>query len=130
MEDCIKFTFDDSLSEHKENIPTHDYLIKKLQYNTITKNNLMNYDINEIELKYNNYDITELLHIYNYYRENIGKYQILSIIKTNNKNELVNAIINFETNIDNLEIISKRKEIWKQIQNIKNDKYLSKYLIL
>ena len=39
------------------------------------------------------------------------------------------TIVKFENESDNLELVYKRKKMWDYINEIKNDKYLSRYLI-
>ena len=59
-------------------------------------------------------------------------YNILKEVKSNkcNKDEIINIILEFENNINNINIINKRKNMWFYINEIKNDKLLKKYLLL
>ena len=45
------------------------------------------------------------------------------------KNEMVQAIVLFENEINNKEIVDKRKKLWNNIQELNNDDYLSKFII-
>ena len=46
------------------------------------------------------------------------------------KDELVEDIVIFEKDPENIEIVYRRKRLWSCIEEIKGDKYLSKFLIL
>ena len=59
----------------------------------------------------------------------IADYYSLSKRKKR-KHELIENIVDFENNIDNMEIVEKRKLLWFYIEEIKNDNYLNKFLIL
>ena len=73
------------------------------------------------ELNYfNNYNVKLLKHILNYYKIN-NRNMI--------KNEMVQAIVLFENEINNKEILDKRKKLWNNIQELNNDDYLSKFII-
>lgn len=94
-----------------------------------TKNNSCINEKNEYIAKfvdYNlNYKIKDLYLICEY-------YNILKEVKMNkcNKNEIVNIIIEFENNINNFDIVNKRKNMWFYMSEIKNDKFLKKYILL
>ena len=45
------------------------------------------------------------------------------------KDELIQDIILFEQEPDNIEIVYRRKKLWVYMQEIKDDKYLRKFLI-
>ena len=46
-----------------------------------------------------------------------------------NKQDLISEIVIFETSEENIAIVERRKELWFYINEIREDKYLSKYLI-
>ena len=46
------------------------------------------------------------------------------------KAELVTDIVFYEKDPENLQIVHQRKKLWSYVQEIKEDKYLSKFLIL
>tara|TARA_B100001063_G_C16769292_1_gene560543 strand:- start:406 stop:810 length:405 start_codon:yes stop_codon:yes gene_type:complete len=68
-----------------------------------------------------NFTLKELHHIANYY--DISK-------RKKRKNELIDDIIAFELDTENTEIVETRKRLWFYLNEIKNDKYLSKFIIL
>ena len=45
------------------------------------------------------------------------------------KDELVQDIVIFEMNPNNIEIVFRRKKLWSYMKEIKEDRYLSKFLI-
>jgi hypothetical protein len=58
-------------------------------------------------------------------------YNILKEVKQNkyNKDEIVNLIINFENDINNTEIVFKRMNMWFYINELKNDKFMKKFIL-
>ena len=71
-----------------------------------------------------NYTGKQLLLICEYYGISKG-------IKTNKfkKQEIIEQIIIFENDLNNFEIVGKRKQMWYYINELKNDKYMKKYII-
>ena len=71
-----------------------------------------------------NFTIQELLVICDY-------YGIAKEMKTNKykKDTIVHILTNFETNYENFEIVSKRKNLWFYINELKNDKFTKKYIL-
>ena len=74
-----------------------------------------------LEEEYNQLTKKELERICDYYE--ISK-------RKKRKSDLIQDIIIFEQDQLNNEIVEKRTELWYCIEQIKNDKYLKKYLIL
>ena len=68
-----------------------------------------------------NYTMKELYHIANYY--DISK-------RKKKKAELIDDIIAFELDNENCVIVETRKRLWFYLNEIKNDNYLSKFIIL
>ena len=74
------------------------------------------------ELNYNeNYTLKQLYRIAEYY--DISK-------RKKKKIQLVEEIVMFENQPENCEIVNRRATLWSYIEEIKQDKYLSKFLIL
>lgn len=61
--------------------------------------------------------------------ERIADYYEISKRKKR-KEQLVEEIVIFEKNPENVEIVFQRKKLWTYVEEIKSDKYLSKFLIL
>ena len=74
-----------------------------------------------MEEEYNQFTKKELERICDYYSINKRKKR---------KNDLIQDIIIFEQDILNSELVDKRIELWYCIEQIKNDNYLKKFLIL
>ena len=74
-----------------------------------------------LEEEYNEFTKKELERICDYY--NISK-------RKKRKGDLIQDIIIFEQDENNSEIVNKRNELWYCIEQIKNDNYLKKFLIL
>jgi hypothetical protein len=53
------------------------------------------------------------------------------MVKANkcNKTEIVYFIINFENEPQNEEVVVKRKNLWFYMAEIKNDKFMKKYVL-
>lgn len=47
-----------------------------------------------------------------------------------NKDELAHLIVEFEKNHENAEIVCKRQLMWFYMDELKNDKYMKKYILL
>ena len=76
--------------------------------------------INYIE----NYTVKELLLICEYY----GFAKDLKN-KKYNKNAIANFLVEFEINPSNNDIVFKRKNMWVNINELKNDKFMKKYVL-
>lgn len=73
--------------------------------------------------------------LYNEYMEHYNMNELKSIAgyynlrKNRNKANLIDEIILYELDEQNKEIVSKRLMYWQYINELKNDKYFSKYII-
>jgi len=74
-----------------------------------------------LEIEYNtNYTVKSLGQILDYYE--ISKRKL-------RKDEMVQMLIMFEEDPENIEIVEKRKRMWSYVNELKEDKYFSKYII-
>ena len=118
----ISFFLDEETINQENNINIDELL------NNIDKESIPNLYCEEFlpnVVYYNmNYTVKELLLICDYY--NIAKE-----VKTKkyNKEELCNFLVDFELNPENNNIVLKRKNMWFYINEIKNDKFMKKYVI-
>ena len=81
-----------------------------------------------IKLEYiTNYTVPELKQILNYYINNSNNQ--LSKKYSKKKEDIIDVIVEFESNNNNLHIVNTRKRLWFYINELKKDKYLSKYII-
>ena len=70
-----------------------------------------------------NYNVKELFIICDYY--GITK----NINKRCKKEELINVLVNFEEDDNNSFMVYKRKQLWYYMSELKNDKFMKKYII-
>jgi hypothetical protein len=75
----------------------------------------------ELELHYKiNHNVKTLSQILQYY--NIQKGKML-------KDEMIQILVLFETDYNNIDIVQRRLRLWKNIEELKNDSYFSKYIL-
>jgi len=72
-----------------------------------------------------NYTVKQLQQICDYY-SNLGMKMEKGKKK---KQDLVCEIVLFEENEENIEIVSKRKELWYYIEELKRDTFMKKYVL-
>lgn len=70
-----------------------------------------------------NFNVKQLMLICEYYE--------MKDIRANKlkKQDIIEQIILFETNPENIEVVTKRKELWYYIDELKNDKMMKKFVI-
>lgn len=122
MSKGLNFLLKEKDEEEKE-VPTYEDLLTEVnllhEKNEIDANNINN-DLIALEIDYQtNYTKKDLDKIAEYYGLN----------KRKKKLDLVEEIVQFENDIQNIELVYKRKKMWNYINEIKSDKYLSRYLI-
>jgi len=71
-----------------------------------------------------NYTVKELLLICEYY----GVAKELKYTKCN-KNEIIQFLVMYESNPINTDIVFKRQNMWFYINELKNDKFMKKYVL-
>jgi hypothetical protein len=71
-----------------------------------------------------NYTVKDLTKICEYYK-------IDKLVKSHkyNKEDIIQYIVSFESNYSNKEIVERRQLLWFCINELKNDKYMKKYVI-
>jgi hypothetical protein len=100
--------------------PTYDELLHEVDLMEITKQHNTP-DIITQEIHYSeNYTKKSLEKIAEYYDISKGKKK---------KDILIEHIVQFENNVENIELVFKRKKLWSYLNEIKSDKYLSRFLI-
>mgnify|MGYP001437130669 CR=1 FL=1 len=96
--------------------------VEQLPSDSDTEIGLMMSDYVAQELNYNeNYTLKQLYRIAEYY--DISK-------RKKKKTALIEEIVIFENQPENCEIVNRRATLWSYMEEIKQDKYLSKFLIL
>ena len=119
-EENISFFIDEDKNEN--NIVSDFYINEILNSEYIFKDednlcaNFIHYDIN--------CTVKQLLQICEY-------YGISKDLRTNkcNKSDILNTLIIYESNIENLEKVNKRKCLWHYINELKKDKFMKKYVL-
>lgn len=71
-----------------------------------------------------NYKIKDLHLICDY-------YNFLKEVKQNkyNKEQIINKIVEFENDVNNSEIVCKRMNMWFHMNELKNDKFMRKFIL-
>jgi hypothetical protein len=107
------------------------YTIKELN-NDELNNNGINIDMSKTNilddvgydmdiLLYNTYNIKQLSFMLQFYNITRGRMC---------KDEIIQTIILFETDDNNLNIVNKRKYLWSIAAQLKNDDFFSKYIVI
>jgi hypothetical protein len=119
----ISFFFDDNEVNDDRNTELDISLLMKKLENTELNNNTELYVPHIIN--YNeNFTVKELLVICEYY--GIAK-ELKS--KKCNKEEIVYFLVEFESNHNNVDIVCKRQNMWFYMNELKNDKFMKKYVL-
>ena len=99
---------------------TYDDLLREVDLLEMTSiPNMDDYVANEINYS-TNYTRKELDRIADYYE--ISK-------RKKKKDDIIQDIVIFEQDPENIELVFRRKKLWSYIAEIKDDKYLRKFLI-
>ena len=122
IEENIHFFLQEECKDKKyEKVVTYEDLVKEVDLMEMTSSIAMD-DFIALEIDYQtNYIKKDLERIAAYY--GISK-------RKKRKDQLVEEIVIFEKNPENIEILYRRKRLWSCIEEIRGDKYLSKFLIL
>jgi hypothetical protein len=67
-----------------------------------------------------NYNLKQLCMIYEYY--NLGKVSKLK------KADMIQAIVLFEHELDNYEIVMRRQQLWHYLEELKADKFMKRFI--
>jgi hypothetical protein len=117
----IHFFLQEECKEKKnDNVVTYEDLVKEVDLMEMTSSVAMD-DYIALEIDYQtNYIKKELERIADYY--GISK-------RKKRKDQLVEEIVIFEKDPENIELVYRRKRLWSCIEEIRGDKYLIKFLI-
>jgi hypothetical protein len=127
MNENISFFIDENENENEKE--------KELNMNEISMslNEMLNteYNLKSINDLYAqlihydlNYTVKQLLLICEY-------YGISKDLKNNkcNKSDILNTLIIYENNNENIEKVNKRKNLWHYMNELKNDKFMKKFVL-
>ena len=98
-------SFDFNSNSYMNSISVKDIMVK-----------ILDYDLN--------YNVKQLVLICEY-------YGIAKTVKANKfkKDEIISFLLEFEENPENYSIVYKRKQLWFFMNELKNDKFMKKYLL-
>jgi len=120
LEDNISFSLIEDISTQPSSRVTYDDLLREVDLLEMTTvPNMDDYMANEINYS-TNYTKKELDRIADYYE--ISK-------RKKRKDDIIQDIIIFEQDPENIELVFRRKKLWAYMKEIKDDKYLRKFLI-
>lgn len=108
----------------------------------IEKESENNFDIDELMAEIENTEVQDELSIPQMisYHENYTLKELLLIceyygfakdLKNNkcNKEQVINFLVSFESDINNSDIVFKRQNMWFYINELKNDKFMKKFVL-
>lgn len=115
--------FSDNKEDYKSNQSDIDNILN-ISHDQNFSNNNDEYNFAN-HLNYSmNYNVKELITICDFY--NISKELKL---KKANKDTIINAIQMYENDPKNYQTVAKRHNFWFYMQELKNDKFMRKYII-
>lgn len=122
MNENIYLTFDEKLSDKDDDTTNFDIDIS----NFLLDENLVSNDNEDDNFIYycfydTNYNVKQLLMICDYYG--------LKQLKKANKIVIIHEVIKFENDINNNEIVIKRKNMWYYMEELKKDKFMKKFVL-
>lgn len=124
MDENITFEFIEQMQVQDYETDSNDYSILLNKFNEIQNNEeICKHDsiFQEMHNYELNFSIRQLSFICEYY-----EIKITNKIK---KIEMIELIIFYENNPDNIDTVIRRKEMWFYLNELKNDKKLKKYII-
>ena len=121
-DDNIYFFFDETEITGEDEDEDLTKILKELEDLELEENDNL---LSSLSLHYEmNYNVKQLLLICDYY--NIAKDLR---VNRSNKIEIISALVLFENNRENMELVTKRKQLWFYINELKNDKFMKKYVL-
>tara|TARA_B100001769_G_scaffold275316_1_gene277190 strand:+ start:34381 stop:34701 length:321 start_codon:yes stop_codon:yes gene_type:complete len=100
-------------------------IYKITEKNNVEKNNVEDNDsifhVGIDEIMYKNYSKNQLNYILQYYKISQGRMS---------KDEIIQTIILYESDENNINIVNHRKYLWNMYIQIKNDEFFNKYLVI
>lgn len=119
--DDIPETYDgeSSAHRHKHQKITKADLIDLMESMDMIKQQIMEADFEQMEEFYmTNYTLASLYQIADYYKL---RRRVL-------KPAMVQDIVVYETNLDNFEVVYKRRKLWAYMEELKADEYLGRFI--
>jgi len=122
MEQNVHYEITHKDGEKKDEIQDIDaYIAEIVDEDSIEENNDDPSRMAAIELDYmTNYTVKMLSHILCYYK--LSKRKL-------NKTEMVQIIIIFENDPENETVVARRRQLWKYMERLRDDEYLSTFIL-
>ena len=116
---AISYYIEEIENQEKEEINIEEFMseMENNEFNDeLTVPKMINY--------HENFTVKELLLICDY-------YGFAKELKTNkcNKDQIIEILVSFESDLNNSDIVFKRQNMWFFINELKNDKFMKKYLL-
>ena len=116
---AISYYIEEIENQEKEGINVEEFMAE-------TENNELDDDLTVPKMinYHENFTVKELLLICDY-------YGFAKELKTNkcNKDQIIEILVSFESNLNNSDIVFKRQNMWFFINELKNDKFMKKFLL-
>lgn len=113
---------------------TENHDIDMLMENEIMS--IVDNKLKDIDMVENDYEFNKILSLQIYYEDNYNKNHLIRIAhyysistRKKKKSDLIQDIVLFENDPTNNEVVSKRKLMWYYISELKNDRFLKKFII-
>jgi hypothetical protein len=120
MSENLFFNFMEDSDSENEMTGENEFIVNEIT----VKNEIIDEYAEHLNYKIN-YTVKQLLQICDYY--NISKN--IKVIKAN-KDDIITNLIGFENNLENYNLVNKRKQMWYYMEELKNDKFMKKFLLL
>jgi hypothetical protein len=116
----ITFFFDEETNAIDLDLCKLQEELNEMELNCAEDEAVLFVEIKNYEL---NFNVKQLMLICEYYN--------LKDIRVNKlkKSDIIEQIVLFENNPENIEIVTKRKELWYYIDELKNDKMMKRFVI-
>jgi len=116
---AISYYIEEIENQEKEEINIEEFIseMENNEFNDdLTVPKMINY--------HENFTVKELLLICDY-------YGFAKELKTNkcNKDQIIEILVSFESDLNNSNIVFKRQNMWFFINELKNDKFMKKFLL-
>jgi len=116
---AISYYIEEIENQEKEDINIEEFMAEM-------ENNEFNDDLTvpKIINYHENFTVKELLLICDY-------YGFAKELKSNkcNKEQIIEILVSFESDLNNSDIVFKRQNMWFYMSELKNDKFMKKYLL-
>lgn len=111
----------DEISNKPEELNLNAFLTDFEQMDVVTHGEASNdYFLTQMSEYDMNYNLKQLCMIYEYY--NLGKVSKLK------KADIIQAIVLFEHEVDNYEIVMRRQQLWHYLEELKADKFMKRFI--